>query len=243
MCCQRCGATTASCTFRWRFRRAPIAGVDQAGLGRRRRQRPGRQPLDARRAGLRHHARAVREEVGAGGHPSRGRAAVARARPATGSPARVSSWCAAVLRRAEGRSMNTVTGSSDRAQWASSDVCARADRGREGSRAPGIAGPASRIPSPGRDCARHRALALFPLLGPLHRSAADLSRQLSARRAGADLPAVSGAEREPRGRVARARLGCSSAPPSSRCRGRSSISAASSIAPRTRCRSTWCSAA
>ncbi len=70
-----------------------------AGAGRRRRQRPRRQPFDARRSGPRHHARAVREEGRAGRHPSRGCASLARARR-RGVSSRVSSWCAAVLRRA-----------------------------------------------------------------------------------------------------------------------------------------------
>ena len=72
--------------------------------------------------------------------------------------------------------------------------CTRGDRGPRA--VSGIArARASGMVSPGRDCARHRALALFALLGPLHRPAPDLSRQLSPRRARPGVHALPGPSR------------------------------------------------
>ena len=84
---------------------------------------------------------------------------------------------------------------------------------------------------------------LRALLGPLHRPAADLSRQLPADRAGPDVPALSAQARGDRRGVLAGRLGCSiAAAIVGARRGRSSTSTRSSTAPPTRRRSTSCSA-
>ena len=84
--------------------------------------------------------------------------------------------------------------------------CARGDRGPRA--VSGIArARTSGMVSPGRDCARDRALALFALLGPLHRPAADLSRQLSPRLARPRLHALPGASGIALGPCCASRLG------------------------------------